>query len=359
MRHVLASPARLRFLAGGGAAGTFALARFLRRVVPKAKRALRHIETVAAKIPDPLLREQALASVRNKAYHVAGGCIMATFLTPEQAAHYIEIVAPLETIYDYLDNLCDRHPQVDASAFPILHWAIGDALNPNAPPHDYYALGPHGDDGGYLAMLVETVQSGLLRLPGHELLAAMFDEAATFYGELQTYKHLPRYERDEACIGWYREHQARFPDLQWFEFAAAAGSQFQVYVPLYMLFAGQLQQLQAGYDAYFPAVAALHVLLDAFIDQAEDREHGELNLYGCYSDETAARKRIALLAATANRSFAGLPHPRRHRFLLRTMALFYLTHPKIFAQRLNRQAVRLLRSFNGKSKVTAPPVAAR
>ena len=31
-------------------------------------------------------------------------------------ARYVEIVAPLETIYDYLDNLCDRHPEVAVEA---------------------------------------------------------------------------------------------------------------------------------------------------------------------------------------------------------------------------------------------------
>lgn len=345
VRHVLGSPARMRFLLAGGPRGALAMARFLRTIVPLASQALAGIEQAAAQIPDPQLRDEALTSVRNKAYHVAGGCILATFLPPKAAKLYVDIIAPLETIYDYLDNLCDRHPNVDPQAFPVLHWALADALDPMANRHDYYALGPRGDDGGYLTMLVERTQTNLRQVAGYEQLTSMFGEAATFYSELQTYKHLAADERRDACLAWYARHQKDFSNLEWFEFAAAAGSQFHVYVPLYLMFAGQPGAVQACYDAYFPPVSALHVLLDAFIDQAEDREHGELNLYDCYPDEPTARLRMAALAAWAHRAFSGLPRAENHRFLLRTMALFYLTHPKVFEQQLDARAVQLLQSF--------------
>ena len=70
--------------------------------------------------PDPALRREAVASIEGKAYHVAGACILATFLPSAAAEHYIEIVAPLETIYDYLDNLCDRLPNVPPAAPPMV-----------------------------------------------------------------------------------------------------------------------------------------------------------------------------------------------------------------------------------------------
>src|SRR4029077_19544280 len=126
IRHVLASPARLRFLLGDRAAIPIPLFRFLRRVVPHASVELDGIASLARSIPDARLREQALASIHAKAYHVAGGCILATFLPPAEARRYVEIVAPLESIYDYLDNLCDRHPEVSVNAYPVLHRAIAD-----------------------------------------------------------------------------------------------------------------------------------------------------------------------------------------------------------------------------------------
>ncbi len=330
-------------LAGGGIGGAYDLARFLRSIVPRAARALESIREMAEVIPDDRLRAQALASIGAKAYHVAGGCILATFLAPAAADHYIEIVAPLETIYDYLDNLCDRHPEVPISAYPVLHRAIADAPDPYANAGGYYELGPAGDDGDYLVSLVRRVQRGLRRLADHELLRELFREAAQLYGEMQTFVHFPPGEREEACQAWYARHDARYGYVEWQEFACAAGSQFQVYAPLFMLFDGEYDAIADSYGAYFPAVSALHVLFDSFIDQQEDREHGDLNFVSVYGNDERFFERVDYLTRCATRGFSRLPHPQRHRFVLRTMALFYLTHPKVYEQRLDRQAQALLR----------------
>jgi tetraprenyl-beta-curcumene synthase len=92
-------------------------------------------------------------------------------------------------------------------------------------------------------------------------------------------------------------------------------------------------------------VAALHVLLDSFIDQAEDREHGELCFAAVYGGPDRLHRRVGELARRAKRGFEALPDPGKHRFVLRVMALFYLTHPKVYAQGLNAASEALLRSF--------------
>jgi tetraprenyl-beta-curcumene synthase len=342
-KRVLTSGTRLAMLARGGAGGAWDLIDFLRRIVPMAGRALWQIRALAEAIPDDRLREQALSSADRKAYHVAGGCILATFLSPPAAAHYVEIVAPLESIYDYLDNLCDRHPDVRVAAYPLLHRAIGDALTPSASAGGYYDLGPSGDDGDYLVTLVRRVQRGIRRLADHEMLEAFFGEAASLYGDMQTFVHLPPGDRESACEAWYERRGRRYGSLAWYEFAAAAGSQFQVYAPLFMLFDDRPEAIAPAYGAYFPAVSALHVLLDSFIDQQEDREHGDLNFVALYADQAHFFERVEYLARCAVRLFSTLPHPAHHRFVLRTMALFYLSHPKVYPQRLDNAARALLR----------------
>ena len=107
---VFRRPTRLRRLISLGPRGWLATARFVGDVIPRASRELAAIRARAEAIPDPALREQALASIDGKAYHVQGGAILATFLHGKIAARYIAIVAAVETIYDYLDNLCDRLP---------------------------------------------------------------------------------------------------------------------------------------------------------------------------------------------------------------------------------------------------------
>ncbi len=345
LRLVTASPDRLRFLFADGPGAIAHTALFLRRIVPMAAQSLRAIRERAEQIPDPLLRNEALASVDGKSYHVAGAAILATFLPPELARRYVDVVAPLETIYDYLDNLCDRHPEVEAAAYPVLHHAIADALDVDAAPRDYYALGPAGNDGGYLRGLVRQTQEALRDTPSIDRLKPFFAEAASFYSDMQTFVHLPPGRREVACVEWYERHRDGFIDLDWHEFACAAGSQFQVYGPLYAAFAGEPQAIDKAYAAYFPYVSALHVLLDSFIDQAEDRHHGELNFAVAYGGDRALRERAAFLAASARTAFAAMPHPSHHRFVLRIMALFYLSHPKIAAQSLDRQARALLRAI--------------
>jgi tetraprenyl-beta-curcumene synthase len=344
LRTVLRSPERLRALFAGGPGTAVELTRFIARIVPLSAASLQAIRERAQAIPDPQLRTEALSSVDRKAYHVAGACILATFLPTDTARAYVAIVAPLETIYDYLDNLCDRHPEVGVEAYPVLHLAIADALDPTAPLRDYYARGPRGDDGGYLRDLVQQTQRALAQAPHLDLLRPHFAHAAALYGEMQTHKHYPAGEREQRCVAWYERHRDRYADIDWHEFASAAGSQFHVYGPLFEAFLDRRDAIAGTYDAYFPYVSALHVLFDAFIDQAEDREHGELNFSGVYGGAAALRTRVRSLFDAAKARLRQLPGDRAHRFVLDVMTLFYLSHPKVAAQGLEREARALLRT---------------
>lgn len=345
IKTVVFGPRRLAFLLAGGLDDAIDLRTFLIHVVPLARNALSRIEDLAQRIPDDELRAQALGSLRGKAYHVAGACILATFLPSGAREHYVDIVAPLETIYDFLDCLCDRHPDTKPQAFRQLHEALADALDPARPLHDYYLYGPPGDDGDYLNSLVRRVRHALARLGDHELLVPYFSEAAQLYADTQTYSHLPRGERETACREWFAKHDGRYGDLTWWEFGAAAGSQFHVYAPLYAAFCSDFERIGDTYDAYFPSLAALHVLLDSFIDQCEDGQHGDLNWIAFYPDAQAFQDRVSTLASRANAAFDSLSMPRAHRFTMRIMALFYLSHKKIAEQRLNQEAAALLDAF--------------
>jgi tetraprenyl-beta-curcumene synthase len=342
IERVLFSPQRLAFLARGGLDDALELRRFLVNVVPLARSALRGLQELAERIPDSELRAQARFGLHSKAYHVAGACILATLLPSGAREHYVEIVAPLEAIYDFLDGLCDRHPLTTPKAFRHLHLALADALNPSRPLHDYYAYGPPGDDGDYLTNLVRRVRHGLARLGDYELLVPYFVEAATLYAETQTFSHLPSAERTPALMQWHEREGSRFGDLTWWEFGAAAGSQFQVYGPLYAAFCSSFDEIGATYQAYFPAFSAVHVLLDSFIDQHEDSKNGDVNWIDCYVSFDAFCARVRELSQRAKEAFGTLPMPHAHTFALRVMALFYLTHPKVYEQRLGQEAIALL-----------------
>lgn len=341
---VLRTPTRFRRLMGLGPRGLTSMARFLLHIVPRASRVLAAIRADAAAIPDPALRAEALASIADKAYHVQGGCILATFLKRGAARQYVEIVAPLETIYDYLDNLCDRLPNVPRAAYPTLHEALLDALDDRRPIGDYYRNGPRRNDGGYLRGLVERVRTGLGRLPNYLAVREQLVEIGGYYAELQSLKHAEPQLREAFCRAWYERNRERFPDLFWWEFAAACGSSLPVFALLFLASQSDVATVtvELTVAAYFPNVSAVHILLDYFIDQAEDREHRELNFVACYASSAEAVARVHRLVATTAARIRTLKDGERHGFVLQAMCLFYLTHPKVFEQHLDAESAALL-----------------
>jgi len=341
---VFSRPSRLRRFLARGPRGWIATARFVGTVIPRASRELAAIRRRAEGIPDPALREQALASIDGKAYHVQGGAILATFMRGEAARRYVAIVAALETIYDYLDNLCDRLPNVSQQAYATLHGALLDALDDRRVPAAYYRDGPPGDDGGYLRSLVDAARAGLGALPNYAAVRDQLLEVGSYYAELQVLKHGPPGARERACGDWYERNRARFPDLAWWEFAAACGSSLPAFALIELASRPTLVPgaVDATMRAYFPGVSAVHILLDYFIDQAEDREHGELNFVACYASPADAVTQLSRLVRGTLARVRTLADPTSHRFVVQAMCVFYLTHPKVFEQRLDRESAAVL-----------------
>ncbi|MGI6620630.1 MAG: DUF2600 family protein [Bacillota bacterium] len=158
------------------------------RIFPLAKRELKEWERKARSIPDPELRGQALASIGKKSFHSVGGAVFA-LLNGHRVKDLVKAIVAIQTISDYLDNLCDRAcfwnpaagkggvmgvecPEepadptqgtvrsnaLDAAARRFLssmrlHGAMLCAVDPTRPMEDSYSLYPAGDDGGYLKRL--------------------------------------------------------------------------------------------------------------------------------------------------------------------------------------------------------------
>ncbi len=307
---------------------TIALAvRFLTTVVPKASADLRRLRTRAAAIQDAAIRREALASIRHKAFHVHGGCVFATFLPPAEIARYVSLIASFETAVDYLDNLCDRIGNADEDDFRALHEALIDAVTPAAPLRDYFRKRT-GDDGGYLAQRVAESQAGFGRLPSFDVARAGILDVTQRYCELQAVKHLQPGERERRTETAFASVA---PDLHWWEGAAASGSTMATFALAFAATTSALAESRAReiYAAYFPYFTALHILLDYFVDQAEDREHGELNFVACYPNADEAHAGIARIARLALQRVTALDEPEPHVFALRAMCGYYCTRPTL------------------------------
>jgi tetraprenyl-beta-curcumene synthase len=169
-------------------------------------------------------------------------------------------------------------------------------------------------------------------------------QIAGYYVQLQTLKHGAADVREEVCSAWYAEHAESFPGLYWWEFAAACGSSLPVFALVYLALQPRIdaRAIDSTVAAYFPNVSAVHILLDYFIDQAEDLEHRELNFVACYPSSTVAVERVGRLVRATSERVRALAHGEWHEFALRAMCLFYLTHPKVYEQRLDRESAAVL-----------------
>jgi len=280
----------------------------------------------------PELAEQALSSIRDKKFHCQGGSIYSLY-PGVNAAGFVRLVVALQTISDYLDNLCDRAGVADEDAFRQLHLAMTDALDPDAGLHDYYAYYPLKNDGGYLAALVKTCREEVARLPAYRLVKPAVLDLASLYSELQTYKHLDLAIREQKLAAWAEARLAAYPGLTAWEFAAATGSTLGMFMLCAAAADAELEAttVTQTLDAYFPWICGLHILLDYFIDRAEDRNHGDLNFTTYYADE---RQTITRLTHFYRQALAGalrLPDPTFAETVIHGLLGMYLSDPKASA----------------------------
>lgn len=303
--------------------------RFVTRVFPQVSRELDHWRTLAAQIPDRELAAQALASIRDKKFHCQGGCIYSLYPGTDRAA-MIRFIVALQTISDYLDNLCDRLTVYNEAAFRQLHLAMTDALTPHGPLHNYYQFYPLHNDGAYLKTLVLACRREVSCLPGYAAVQVKAFVLARLYGELQTYKHLAPDIREETMLRWTSDHLPDYPGLSPWEFAAATGST----LGLFMLCAAAAcphpkeETARTIATAYFPYITGLHILLDYFIDAKEDGEHGDLNFTAYYADDRVMADRLAYFINQASVRTQMLPNSKFHQTVICGLLAMYLSDPK-------------------------------
>ncbi len=317
--------------------------RVYKYVLPAVDRELAQLRLLAQRIPDLELRAQALSSMDSKKFHCQGGGVYAA-ANLERRDVLIPLIVALQTISDYLDNLCDRSTSLDPDDFRLLHQSMMDAVNPEAKLQDYYAFRSEKDDGGYLHHLVRTCQLQISQLPSYRSVQSHVTELVGLYGDLQVYKHIHKDLREGHLLAWWELHRSSYPHLQWNEFAAATGST----LGMFMLFLAASQHQLSEQDAaavkkiYFPHVCGLHILLDYLIDQEEDHAGGDLNFCNYYDNEGLLVERLGTIVNRAREDVKQLPASRFHRLIIEGLLALYLSDPKVRHQADVRDVSRRL-----------------
>ena len=302
---------------------------FVSIIFPIVKHELNEWKRIAATCPDSRLRQQALDSIRTKAFHCQGGSIYALYPGVDRV-EAVRFIVAYQTMSDYLDNLVDSLEIEDELAFAQLHLAMQEALDPNVVASDYYLYYPYREDGGYLEQLVTTCQESLKKLPAYILVQDEAAKLAKLYSHLQTNKHLALQERETKMLHWIRPHLTDYPEITVWEFAAATGSTLGIFCLYAVAFNPQLTEIQGRKirQAYFPWICGLHILLDYFIDLREDRETKQLNFVAYYERIEVIGERLQLFVDNSLEQTEQLDHPKFHRAAVQGLLAMYLSDEK-------------------------------
>ncbi len=324
------------------------MARIYKRVMPAVHEELSYWRERAQAIPNSELRKQALASIQHKTFHCEGGGILALLAGPHRR-DVITFVVAYQTISDYLDNLCDRSTSLDPDDFAALHESMAHALTPSAPKSNYYRYREDQNDGEYLHDLVITCQRILQKTKHYDRIATDLQELASYYCDLQVHKHVAVHEREERLQNWFALYKEQLPDMQWYEFSACAGSTLGIFCLVAYAFHEHLsdEDICAIKKGYFPYLQGLHILLDYFIDQEEDKQGGDLNFCSYYENREELLKRLKHFVTETDRSTKQLPHAKFHRLIARGLLGVYLSDQKVHEQKDMKRMAKQIVKYGG------------
>jgi len=169
-------------------------------------------------------------------------------------------------------------------------------------------------------------------------------ELISLYGDLQVYKHLDLKIREEKLVEWFKQYQTSYPDIYWWEFAAASGSTLGVFMLLAASGNMNFHREEPGQivRAYFPWICGLHILLDYFIDQQEDKVHKDLNFVSYYSNPEECLKRLKFFLEKSLEEVNCLPRSEFHLLIVKGLLAMYLSDSKVERQGLSYMAWDLI-----------------
>jgi tetraprenyl-beta-curcumene synthase len=317
-----------------------------RNVMPNVHQELSKWKEKAEAIPDAELRKQALASIEHKTFHCEGGSILG-LLAMDRKPQAVAFIVAYQTISDYLDNLCDRSTSLDPEDFALLHESMMNSLTVGAELKNYYALRKEQDDGGYLHDLVRTCQSVLAEMENYQHIKPYLLELCDYYCSLQIHKHVKVEERVKRLVSWFNQYKHTLPEMGWHEFSACSGSTLGIFCLVSYALRQDFEKEHAGIirNGYFPYIQGLHILLDYFIDQDEDKAGGDLNFCFYYKSNEELMDRLNHFLLEADRHTEQLPDQKFHKLINRGLLGVYLSDDKVNKQRdVRRLSKRMMRS---------------
>lgn len=312
----------------------------------QARRELRVWDELARRIPDPLLREQALAKLSGERLNPEAAALFAVLAPRMQRRRVVSLIIAYQVLYDYLDGVNELPGFGDLADGLQLHASLTEALLPDRPLSDPYLHHPDRDDGGYIRELCLACRRLAAELPlaGAERTIA---RATRRCGQAQSHNHAVEGAGRARLAAWSRAQQGADRGYLWWELAAGGISCLNIHALI-----ASAADCRGGGDyaelvdsAYFPSVCSLSALLDSLADYDLDARTGNHSFVGHYRDADQVAERMATIVAEARRLGRSLRGCRRHAVILAGIVAYYISAPSVWqgftapaAQRLRRSA---------------------
>ncbi|QQK77477.1 tetraprenyl-beta-curcumene synthase family protein [Salicibibacter cibarius] len=325
------------------------LQRAKKETLPKAHQQLESWKREGQNIKDKEIREQATWTVSDKTFHCEGGSILALLAGDNQDA-YIEFMVAYQSICDYLDTLCDKNDAHNPDDFRSMHQALLDSLEPYGQINNYYQYRPGFEDDGYLEKMVKHCREAIVKFPGFSAMKADMKDVSQYYIDFQVYKHVEEDQREQLLVNFYNENKDLVPGMRWYEFSCAVASTLALYCLAAYAASGPRTKEESKRlkDAYFPWLQGLHIMLDYFIDQEEDRQENEMNFVAYYENKNDMLERFKYIDHEATKRLKGLPDEKFHLLIKKGLYALYLSDGKVKANEASKKDAKEIIKLGGK-----------
>jgi tetraprenyl-beta-curcumene synthase len=282
--------------------------------------------TLARKIPDGPIREDALSALRDKRGQTDGAA-MFSILPRARNASLLRLLVAYQIIWDFLDSVSERGADVGVANGRQLHLALVDALDPGRPISDYYRHHPWREDGGYLRALVGVCRECCAELPAYERVRRQVVQEAG-RAQVLALNHEPDpARRDSMLRAWASEEFPQGHGASWFELSGASSAGLTIFALLALACEPTCSEIEIARTrrAYFPWASALAAMLDSYVDQAEDAANGDHSYVAHYPTPELAIQHVCLMVNRCLSEVRVLENSQKHVLILTSMVAMYLS----------------------------------
>lgn len=302
------------------------------RIHAQVRRELAVWDAHARRIPDPLLRRQALAKLSGERLNPEAAALFAVLAPRGRRRLVVSLIVAYQVLYDFLDGV-NEQPGFDELRDGLqLHRALTDAVLPEQPLSDYYRRHPDLNDGGYMQALCTRCRHIVGQIPSIGRCSTVIAAATDRCGQAQSQNHATTRLGNSCLIDWSLRQSTDHADYHWWELAAGGISCLNIHAVLATCADSRVSPTDAAgvESAYFPSVCSLSALLDSLADYHGDAGTGNHSFVAHYRDSDHAAERLARIADEAQSLVAGLHNQTRHAIILAGIVAYYLSSPSVW-----------------------------